>query len=213
MPTATRERDPTKDSDWVDLAAHWRPRPDTIYLNHGSFGLPPDEVRYARRGFINRLDENPMDFFVRQMEGLLLAAKATLSEFVGTRPDNLIFVDNATYGMNVVANSFALSPGDEILIGDHEYGAVHRIWESKCKRYGANHRVAALPPAVRIRTGNRRYFALCRHGKHETVGHQPCYVGHRFDLAGQENLRRIFQARYCRLCRRSPCACSNRIEC
>ena len=75
MPTASRERDPAKDSDWVDLAVHWRFGPDTIYLNHGSFGLPPDEVRYARRGFINRLDENPMDFFLRQMEGLLLAAR------------------------------------------------------------------------------------------------------------------------------------------
>lgn len=145
MLTDLRKRDPAKDSDWVDLAAHWRVRPDSIYLNHGSFGLPPDSVRYARRGFINRLDENPMDFFVRKMEGLLLEARTSLASFVGTDTGNLVFVDNATYAMNVVADSFSLSPGDEVLIGDHEYGAVHRIWDRRCEQQGATKKLLALP--------------------------------------------------------------------
>ena len=148
MLTESRKRDPTKDSDWVDLAAHWRMRPDTVYLNHGSFGLPPNAVRYARRGFINRLDENPMDFFVRQMEGLLLEARANLASFVGTHSRNLVFVDNATYAMNVVAESFPLSPGDEVLIGDHEYGAVHRIWDRRCDQQGARKNLVTLPEQI-----------------------------------------------------------------
>ena len=70
----TRQRNPAKDADWFDLASHWRIRPDTLYLNQGSFGLAPDVVRYARRGMINRLDENPMDFYVRQSEPLIADA-------------------------------------------------------------------------------------------------------------------------------------------
>ena len=148
MLTETSKRDPTEDGDWVDLSAHWRIRPDTTYLNHGSFGLPPNEVRYARRGFINRLDENPMDFFVRQMEGLLLNARNDLASFVGTGRENLVFVENATYAMNVVAKSFALSPGDEILIGDHEYGAVQRIWDRRCSETGAQKSLVKLPNRI-----------------------------------------------------------------
>jgi isopenicillin-N epimerase len=60
-----------------------------------------------------------------------------LGEFVGADADDLIFVDNATYGMNIVASSVKLKAGDEILVTDHEYGAVMRVWRRVCKQAGA----------------------------------------------------------------------------
>ncbi|MFT7632822.1 MAG: isopenicillin-N epimerase [Mariniblastus sp.] len=140
-----RERDPSNDSDWHDLAPEWQLRPDTVYLNHGSFGLQPNCVRLARRGWIDRLDEQPMDFYLRQMEDAMLQARQTVAAFVGTTAENLVFVDNATYGMNVVARSFSLKPDDEVIINDHEYGAVHRIWQRACDESGATLVVAKLP--------------------------------------------------------------------
>ncbi len=147
MPTI-KKRDPKKENDWSDLVTQWRIRPDTTYLNHGSFSPPPNCVRYARRGFIDRLDENPMDFYLRQMEELLLSARESLANFVGTEVGNLVFVDNATYAMNVVAKSFPLSAGDEVLINNHEYGAVHRIWERKCDELGAKKVTCNLPVKI-----------------------------------------------------------------
>ncbi len=144
----TKIRDPKKENDWSDLASQWKIHPDTTYLNHGSFSPPPNCVRYARRGFIDRLDENPMDFYLRQMEGLLLGARESLADFVGTTVSNLILVDNATYGMNVVAKSFPLSSGDEVLIGNHEYGAVHRIWDRTCDEVGARKVACTLPAQI-----------------------------------------------------------------
>ncbi len=111
----------------------------------GSFGLPPACVRTARRQWIDRLDEQPMDFYLRQLEPALLAARTATATFVGTSTENLVFVDNATYGMNVVAHSFALRENDEVLISDHEYGAVNRIWQRACDRAGAKLVVARLP--------------------------------------------------------------------
>ncbi len=143
--TTNRVRDPAKDQDWTDLSPHWRLREDTVYLNHGSFGLQPNSVRYARRGWIDRLSEQPMDFYLRQMEDAMLSARQATAKFVGTSADNLVFVDNATYGMNVVAKSFALKAGDEVLINDHEYGAVHRIWQRACDEVGAKLVCAVLP--------------------------------------------------------------------
>jgi isopenicillin-N epimerase len=140
-----RQRDPSKDQDWSDLAAQWRLRSDTIYLNHGSFGLQPNRVRYARRAWIDRLDEQPMDFYLRQMESAMHDARVTIADFVGTSAENLVFVDNATYAMNVVANSFVLRSGDEVLINDHEYGAVHRIWQRACDQAGAKLVCVSLP--------------------------------------------------------------------
>lgn len=51
--------------------------------------------------------------------------------------------------MNVVANSFPLQRGDEVLLNDHEYGAVRRIWERACRQVeGARLVTASLPPII-----------------------------------------------------------------
>lgn len=133
------------DSDWEAIAARWPIRRGTIYLNHGSFGPPPDAVRQARQAWIDRLDEEPIDFFNRHFEREIMAARQRLAEFVGTTGEKLIFVENATAGMNVVASSFPLSPGDEVLATDHEYGAVLRIWDRACREAGAALTVVELP--------------------------------------------------------------------
>jgi isopenicillin-N epimerase len=83
---------------------------------------------------MDRLNAQPMDFFFRRLEPELAAARGRLAQFVGTTADNLAFVENATYGMNVVAASTPLTRDDEVLLTDHEYGAVRRIWERACRR-------------------------------------------------------------------------------
>src|SRR4051812_23476754 len=103
-------------------ARHWKLRPDTIYLNHGSFGPPPGRATQARREGRGRPDEQPMVFFSRRPAPAWLAARERLAAFVHTAPANLAFVENATYAMNVVADSFPLAAGDEVLLSDHEYG-------------------------------------------------------------------------------------------
>jgi isopenicillin-N epimerase len=130
---------------WASCGKFWSIRPDTTYLNHGSFGPPPEPVRTARLKWISDLDSQPMDFFVRQLEPAWRAARDQLAQFIGASADSLIFVENATAGMNIVADSFQLHPGDEVLLTDHEYGAVVRIWQRACERVGANVTTARLP--------------------------------------------------------------------
>ncbi len=112
--------------------------PDGVtYLNHGSFGPSPRVVQEVREEWSRRLNANPMEFFLRTMEPALDEAAARLGQFIGADARDLVFVENATVAMNVVAESLTLAPGDEILLNDHEYGAVFRIWRSVCERTGA----------------------------------------------------------------------------
>ena len=144
MATVTK-RDHLNDAHWKEFFNEWLIRADTTYLNHGSFGPPPEFVRLARRKWIDRLDSQPMDFYLRDYEAALWEARSRTAEFVGTTPENLIFCENATAGMNVVARSFRLNAGDEVLSNNHEYGAVHRIWERKCNEVGAQLKICDLP--------------------------------------------------------------------
>jgi isopenicillin-N epimerase len=136
---------PDDDSAWVELTKHWQIRPDTTYLNHGSFGPPPDVVRAERRRWLDAFEQQPMDAFVRQLEPAWLAARDRLAAFVGTSGANLIFVENATAGMNIVADSLPLDASDEVLLTDHEYGAVQRIWRRACDKAGAKAITVVLP--------------------------------------------------------------------
>lgn len=122
----------------------WSIRPGTIYLNHGSWGPPPSVVKEARANWLARLDEQPMDLFLREYEESWFKARASLAAFVGADSDGLILVPNATAGMNLVADSVKLSDGDEILLNNHEYGAVMRIWDRKAKESGAEVRTVPL---------------------------------------------------------------------
>jgi isopenicillin-N epimerase len=120
--------------------------PDGVtYLNHGSFGPSPQPVLDAQAEWTRRLEQNPMGFLLHECEEALEASLEKLAKFAGASRGNLVFVDNATFAMNVVAASVELEPGDEVLLNDHEYGAVLRIWRRRCQDAGARLVVAQLP--------------------------------------------------------------------
>ncbi|HEX9374607.1 MAG TPA: aminotransferase class V-fold PLP-dependent enzyme, partial [Roseiflexaceae bacterium] len=77
----------------------------------------------------------------------LAEARTRLAGYLGAQAGSLVFVPNATYGVNIVARSLGLRPGDEVLATDHEYGAADRAWRFVCARRGARYvnRPIALP--------------------------------------------------------------------
>ncbi len=122
-----------------DLRQHFLLREDLVFLNHGSFGACPQPVLDRYRELQRELEGNPVAFLDpdREFSGRMRAARQSLAGFVGARRDDLVMVPNATYGLNVVARSFDLRPGDEVVITDHAYGAVERMWRYVCERTGA----------------------------------------------------------------------------
>lgn len=136
-----------EDSPIASAGTEFLLRPDITFLNHGSFGACPRPVFAEYQRWQRELEAQPVEFLGRRLDGLLAEARAPLGRYLGTAPDNLVFVPNATYGMNVVAHSFPLEPGDEVLGTSHEYGAVERTWTFVCEAKGAHYRIQpiALP--------------------------------------------------------------------
>jgi isopenicillin-N epimerase len=131
----------------AELRREFLLREDVTFLNHGSFGACPRVVLAKAQRRQRELEAEPVDFLSlrRRFPSLMREARATLADHVGAEADDLVYVPNATTGLNVVIRSLPLAPGDEVLSTDHEYGALDRAWRFVCERRGARYVRRPLP--------------------------------------------------------------------
>lgn len=131
------------------MRAHFRLDPAVTFLNHGSFGATPTVVLEAQRRVQDRLEAEPVRFFLRELPEALAHVRARLGAFVGADPDDLALIPNATTGVNTVLRSLALGPGDELLCTDHEYNACRNALDFVAAAAGA--RVVVVPVPFPLR--------------------------------------------------------------
>ncbi len=110
--------------------------PAIVFLNHGSFGATPRPVFESYQRWQLELEREPVDFLGRKANELLRNSRIILADYLGTQADNLVYVTNATTGINIIARSLQLNQGDEVLSTDHEYGAMDRTWQFLSQKRG-----------------------------------------------------------------------------
>lgn len=74
------------------------------------------------------LEKQPVEFLGRRHNALMQASREALANYLGTSAENLVYAQNVTIALNIVARSLDLGIGDEVLSTDHEYGAVDRTF-------------------------------------------------------------------------------------
>ncbi len=131
------------------FALHWSLEPGLDFLNHGSFGACPIPVLAAQQHLRDEIERQPVEFFLRRLEPLLDAARERLAAFVGADPQGLVFVPNATAGVNAVLRSLRFEPGDELLTTDHAYNACRNTLDYVAQRHGARVVTAKVPFPLR----------------------------------------------------------------
>ena len=77
------------DDELSRLRSYWSPAPGVTYLNHGSWGLSPECVKEERRRWLEQVEADPMDFFVRRQEGELSRVREKLGEMLGANAGDL----------------------------------------------------------------------------------------------------------------------------
>jgi isopenicillin-N epimerase len=130
------------------LKEHFLLDPDIVFLNHGSFGAAPKPVFDVYQSWQLRLERQPVLFLGRELDGLLLESRIVLGRYLNVHADDLVYIPNATHGVNIIARSLQLKPGDEILTTDHEYGACDYTWEFICGKRAAKYIHQSIPLPV-----------------------------------------------------------------
>ncbi|MBD2484970.1 aminotransferase class V-fold PLP-dependent enzyme [Planktothrix sp. FACHB-1365] len=124
---------------------YWMFDPEVTFLNHGAFGACPIPILDAQYQFRQQLEQQPFHFFVREYETLLDQARQQLADFVGANSEDLVFVPNATTGINTVLRSLSFSEQDELLTTNHEYNACRNVLDFVATRTGAKIIIADIP--------------------------------------------------------------------
>ncbi|MEJ3653611.1 cysteine desulfurase [Actinomycetes bacterium KLBMP 9759] len=140
-----------------------------VYLDSGATSQRPRQVLDAERSFLeqhNAAVHRGAHQLAEEATDAYESARARIAAFVGADPGEVVFVKNATEGVNLVAYAmsnagvrtglgaeserFALGPGDEIVITELEHHANLVPWQELCRRTGATLRWYSVTPEGRL---------------------------------------------------------------
>jgi cysteine desulfurase/selenocysteine lyase len=127
-----------------------------VYLDSGATSQRPRQVLDAERAFLeqhNAAVHRGAHQLAEEATDAYESARARIARFVGVEPGEVVFVKNATEGVNLVAyaisnasigygagdpaSRFAVGPGDEIVVTEMEHHANLVPWQELCRRTGA----------------------------------------------------------------------------
>jgi len=114
-------------------------RDDITYLNFGSFGACPRPIFKDYQDWQMLLESEPVQFIAFDGVKYLRRSREALAGFINCHADDVVYVTNPTYAINIIAKSLDLKEGDEILSTNIEYGALDRTWNYYCRKAGARY--------------------------------------------------------------------------
>ncbi|MEE3717585.1 aminotransferase class V-fold PLP-dependent enzyme [Tumidithrix elongata RA019] len=127
-----------------EVRSQWLLDRNCIFLNHGAFGATPKVVMEAQNAWRQKLESQPLQF-MQELATHIRAAANELAQFVGAKGEDLVFVDNATAGVNAVVRSLDFSPQDRIVVTSHGYAAVRKTLTYVSHRTGVEIVEAKVP--------------------------------------------------------------------
>lgn len=84
------------------------------------------------------MESCPDEFFFYNLENLWINSISMIAKFVNSDKNNLVFVPNATSGINAVLRSFELTEEQSILVTNQTYGAIHKTAQEVCSARKCN---------------------------------------------------------------------------
>lgn len=129
-----------------NIARHiWLLENNLHFLNHGSFGATPIAVLNYQNQLREEMERQPVRFLARELEKRLNQAKEELASFINADANDIVFIPNATVGINTILRSLTFELDDEILITNHTYNACRNAAEFVAQSVKAKVVVASIP--------------------------------------------------------------------
>ena len=128
--------DPADEAYWATIRDGFTVADDFINLENGYFGIQPDPVLKAFLRYTAEANAETARFLRLSFPPLQDQVMADLAGFAGVGTDELQLTRNATESMNILAQGYPFRPGDEVILGEHDYDHVVPIFELLAERKG-----------------------------------------------------------------------------
>lgn len=112
---------------------------DITFLNFGSFGAITKPIYKVWQDYQLEMEQDPVDFITHTGLQYLQQSRIALANYIGCDADDVVYVTNPSYAVNIVAKSFPLQKDDEVLTTNLEYGACDKTWNYYCNKVGAKY--------------------------------------------------------------------------
>ena len=142
----------TDDEYWKSIRLQFPLKDGQTYFNNGTMGPMPS---YTLNKVIDNLRHNSIHGAETDYKGegpQLLTGyfkyegiRKKVGKLINASFDEIALTQNATFGMNYVANGLDLKKGDEIINTDQEHGGGYAAWRLLAKRRGCVYKMAAIP--------------------------------------------------------------------
>lgn len=140
------------ESYWRTLRREFLLPADEAFFNTGTIGSSPRIVSETVIDHMRQMDatvahwdykpEHP-DYISGYRPETELRQK--LAALIGADVGEIALTQNATVGMNYVANGLPLQPGDEVIFTDQEHPGGRTGWDLRSKRYGIYVKTVHVP--------------------------------------------------------------------
>ena len=139
---------------WHELRNEFLIPRDEAFFNTGTLGSSPRVVRDAVINHMNHVDKDIAhwdykadheQYFTGYAQESWLREK--IGKLINAETDDIALTQNATFGMNFMANGLDLGLGAEVLVDQGAHPGGRCGWELRDKRYGAQVKLVPLPAA------------------------------------------------------------------
>ncbi|XP_071097300.1 uncharacterized protein [Haliotis cracherodii] len=105
------------------------------FLNHGSYGSVPKCVQQVRLRFLDEMERHSDDWYRRNVYKYWQESQKAAADFMHCDPQDLVFVENATTGINTILKSCRYKAGDILLYTTLTYRAIAYTCQATAELY------------------------------------------------------------------------------
>ena len=114
---------------WESVKGQFEFAPGLRYFNNASLGASPVSVQKATNKYIKTLDGFPSKYMWGGWKENKEEVRKNIATLFSVSEEEIALIHNTTEGMNLIARSFDLQAGDEVILADHEHASGTIPWE------------------------------------------------------------------------------------
>jgi selenocysteine lyase/cysteine desulfurase len=145
LPKTGTSNAPHNEAYWGVIAKNFKRPAGFINLENGYFSHQPQGTLSYHIDAETTINTQTSHFMRTAQTQAIEEARNAFAGFQGLIPDEVAFTRNTTESLNIIIMGTQWQPGDEVIIGDQDYGSMVEAFQQTVARWMVRLKVAEVP--------------------------------------------------------------------